>query len=370
MDGTPYPSAGTSSRGLIFSEIARSPGSSRQRLAARLGLVPATVGTHVRTLVKHGFVQEGAPLTTTSGRPSIPLEPREDGGVLVGVSIERTGILAAAVTIAGEIADTQHVPIEPGGEIAGIVRAVDALRHALHPRPVIAVGVTVSGVVDTTDGTVLISTVLGWHDYPLGAELRKIIPLPVFVENDVIALAQRELAFAPTVPDSFLLLHIGDGVGMAIVTARSIVRGVRHGSIEFGHISTDPNGALCRCGNRGCVQTVFGYAELNAGAPAGALGASDMSQDAATAAFLEDRSRELGRAVGSVSTLLGIDHIRVSGRTTQYWAAIAEPLTASIASSTPTLGASPTVDVVAWTSAGVARGAAGVALGSYLESLR
>lgn len=370
MDDTLSAPTAASSRGLIFSEIVRSPGSSRQHVAARLGLVPATVGTHVRTLVRHGFVGEGAPVTTTGGRPSIPLRARADRGILIGVSIERAGIVAAAVTVAGGIVDVCRIPIEPGDEVAGVVAAVHGLRSAHDDLPVVAVGVSVSGVVDTSDGTVMISTVLGWQQVALGAELRRAIPQPVFVENDVIAVAQREIAFAPSVPDSFLLLHLDDGIGMAIVTGRAIVRGVRHGSIEFGHISLDPRGALCRCGNRGCMQTVFGYAELNAAAPHGTLGAPGATRDAGTAHFLRTRARDLGRGVGSVSTLLGIDHVRVSGRTTQYWDAIGPSLTKSIVRSTPTLGVPPTVDVVPWTDAGIARGAAGVALVAHLDTLR
>jgi hypothetical protein len=74
--------------------------------------------------------------------------------------------------------------------------------------------------------------------------------------------------------------------------------------------------------------------------------------------------------VGSISTLLGIEHIRVSGRTAQHWDAFGASMTDAIVRSTPTLGVAPVIDVVTWSESGIAQGAAGVALSGYLETLR
>jgi len=356
---------------LILSEIGRSPGTSRRELAERFRLVPATVGTHVRKLVEHGFIAELDAEPTRSGRPSIPLTLAPNRGILLGITLQPTRAVIVAVAVDGTVLDRASTPFDSvSADFTGLACAIHSAIERQRPRTVIAIGVTVSGVIDTTTGTVIMSTVLGWRNRAVGAPLTALTGLPVVVENDVMALANRELTFSSSVPESFLLTHLDEGVGMAIVADNTIVRGIRHGSVEFGHISRNPAGALCRCGNRGCMQTVFGWQELNDTSPDGFIpdDVDDVSDPVRT--HLRDRAADLGHAVGSVSTLLGIDHVRITGRTGRYWSVFGDSLVDALTRSTVTLGSSPAVDVVPWTGDDIAAGAAGVALGAYLDSLR
>lgn len=357
-----------SHRAHVMSEIARTPGVSRRQIAQTLGIVPATVGSHVRVLLEHGFVSEGAPDSRSGGRPSIPLEPAADGGMVVGVSIEPDRAVVATVTTGGQAWEVTVI------DFPDSVPNIDAIATRVRehgeraPSATLALGVSVSGVVDSNRGEVVLSAVLGWEHRPLASELRRLTGLPTTIENDVITLATRELAFASAVPDDFLLVHLDIGVGMAIVTGRSVVPGVRHGSIEFGHISLDRDGAPCRCGNRGCVQTVFGLEELRQVAPDCFVEGQTLSSPAATE--VQERADALGRGVGAVATLLGIDRVLVSGRTTDYWTAFSASFTQALHAATPTLGVEPSTEVIAWTDDATAVGAAALALGAYLEALR
>jgi len=360
----------TSSRGQVLSAIVRTPGASRRRIADELGIVPATVGSHVKKLIEHGLVRELAPDSRGSGRPSIPLEADLERGYLVGVALERECAAIAAVALDGAIIGSRTVPYRHGEEdIRPIVDGIAALRRELAPLPALALGMTVSGATDQARGEVLMSTVLGWARRSIGAEIAAATELDVFVENDAIALASHELAFAPTVPDSFLLLHLDDGIGMSIVIERSVLRGVRRDSTEFGHTTIQPDGERCRCGGRGCIQTVFGRRELDADCPGGLSALHDASSGAA-AAFLRDRAALLGRAVGATATLLGIDSVRITGRTTAHWALFEQAFRDALSDATPTLGTEPDIRMIRWTELTMAAGGAGLALSAHLETLR
>lgn len=369
MDKAVRSGASMSIRGLVLSEIVRSDRVSRRRIADELGIVPATVGSHVKKLVDHGFVRELTPDARGNGRPSIPLEADLERGYLIGVALERERASIAAVSLDGAVIGSRTVNSTPGDdEIRPVLEGIAALRAQLEPLPALAVGIAVSGATDQARGEVLISTVLGWTDRTIGAEIAAATGLEVFIENDVIALASREIAFAPSVPDSFLLLHVDDGIGISIVIDRSILRGVLRDSTEFGHISVIPDGNRCRCGGRGCLQTIFGSAEMDADCPGGLVALEASADDAL--AFFDDRMGILGRAVGSVATLLGIGSVRVTGRTTRHWPLGETSFRRALADATRTLGRDVDVEVIEWTELAIAAGGAGLALAAYLEALR
>lgn len=362
-------SASTSSRSLVLSEIVRSPGASRRRIADELGIVPATVGSHVKKLLEHRFVRELKPDVRGNGRPSIPLEADLERGYLMGVALERERASMAAVSLDGAIIGSRTVACRhTEDQIRPVVEGIAALRAQLDPLPALAMGITVSGATNQSRGEVVMSTVLGWTDRSIGTEIAAATGLEVFIENDVIALASREIAFAPSLPDSFLLLHLDDGIGMSIVIDRTILRGVARDSTEFGHTTLLPDGQLCRCGGHGCVQTVFGWAELDAACPGG-LAALEVEEDVALE-FFRERAGLLGRAVGTVATLLGIESVRVTGRTTRYWPLGEQSFRDSLSRSTTTLGGRLDVEIVEWTELTMAAGGAGLALAAYLETLR
>ncbi|MGF3055574.1 ROK family protein [Microbacterium sp. YY-01] len=364
------PSSASSSRSRILSEILRSPGCSRRSVATALGIVPATVGTQVKKLIDHGFVREGTPDTSGHGRPSIPLEVVPDRGYLIGVSVHHGSALITAVTIDGIIIGSRNLTFAPTTDpLDPIVEGIQQLRHELTHLPALAIGIAISGATDPQRGVVLLSVVMGWTGRAIGHELAAATGLRAYLVNDVIALATRELAFATSIADDFLLLHLDEGIGMSIVTGRRVMQGITRDSTEFGHTSLDPEGAPCGCGNKGCMQTVFGWYELDAACPGG-LPPFGIDAQHPASSILQERAAIVGHGVGAVATLLGITTVRITGRTTGYWPVIAPAFLAALESSTPTLSEQMTVEVNDWDDTFPAAGAAGIALGAHVESLR
>ena len=96
---------------------------------------------------------------------------------------------------------------------------------------------------------------LGWHDVPLAEEMRRVLRVPVLVENDVRAAAWGEFAFgAGAGADSLIAVFVGTGLGSGAVLDGRLWRGAGNGAGELGHTQVVPDGIPCPCGRRGCLE--------------------------------------------------------------------------------------------------------------------
>jgi glucokinase-like ROK family protein len=124
-------------------------------------------------------------------------------------------------------------------------------------KPILGIGIGTPGLVDTSTGVVIRSINLDWINLPLGQLLSERYGLPVYVANDsqVAALAQYLYGEGPKSPN-LVTIKLGQGIGSGIVLAGKLFQGDGYGAGEIGHITIVENGRLCRCGNRGCLETV------------------------------------------------------------------------------------------------------------------
>ncbi len=149
----------------------------------------------------------------------------------------------------------------PDAVVAAIGEVLAALVGAAPTAPV-AAGVVVPGVVDESRGIAVASANLGWTELPLQRSLQDRAGLPVRLGHDVRAgaLAEQRLGAAQGVTD-VLFLPIGFGIAAAlIVDGNMLVAGGYAG--ELGHIVVQPDGEVCGCGRRGCLETVASAAAI------------------------------------------------------------------------------------------------------------
>jgi predicted NBD/HSP70 family sugar kinase len=171
---------------------------------------------------------------------------------------------------------------------------------------------------------------LGWRDLPLAARLQEHLQLPVVVDNDVNTLAIAERLYGRGRNcDNFITVTIGAGVGLGIVAGGDIYRGFRGGAGELGHTTAVPDGPQCRCGKRGCLETLVSDGALVAAAerlgllPDGS-GIDDLRafadgghREART--IFADAGAALGRAVADVANVLSPELVLISGEGIQAW---------------------------------------------------
>ena len=188
----------------------------------------------------------------------------------IGVDMGGTKIAFAAVDHDGNILASHTEPtLSQEGVDAVVGRIVTGIRQVSAGIQVAGVGIGCPGPV--VDGVSLHAVNLGWRNVPLVALVREHIAssIPVWAENDVNAGAIAEGVFgaARGVRD-FVFLAIGTGLGGGAVSDGHLINGIFGAAMEVGHMSLDPNGRTCNCGNHGCVEMYCSGKGLLAGANA------------------------------------------------------------------------------------------------------
>jgi glucokinase len=177
------------------------------------------------------------------------------GPVTCGVDIGGTKIAGAVVDAEGTILSESRV-VSPATDPEAIESAVARLVGELaEVEPVTAVGVGAAGYIDADRTNVLFAPNIAWRDEPLGSELARLTGLPVVIENDANAAAWGEFRYgAGRDVDDQLMVTVGTGVGGGVIIDGRLLRGAYGVAVEIGHLCVVPDGRLCGCGNRGCLE--------------------------------------------------------------------------------------------------------------------
>lgn len=183
------------------------------------------------------------------------------------VGLDVGGTKIEAVAIDGDLRVRGRVRIPtgwgPDAVTRTIVEAVRALGTdaGIDLATVRSVGVGIPGQIEAGSGRVVHAVNLGVEELDLVAAVEPRLGVPVRIENDVKAAALGAFALlsdATRRPRSMAFLNLGTGIAAGIVSEGVLWRGARGTAGEVGHISVDPNGPLCRCGQRGCIEAFAG----------------------------------------------------------------------------------------------------------------
>lgn len=173
----------------------------------------------------------------------------------VGVDIGGTKVAAGIVDAGGRILEQVAEPTPDGPEVAALVADLVGRLRARAEGPVGGIGVGAAGFVSVDRSTVTFAPNIDWRDEPLGAEIARLVDLPVVVENDANAAAWGEYRFgAGADSDDLLLVTIGTGVGGGVIQDGGLVRGGFGAAAEIGHLRLVRDGRLCGCGQHGCFE--------------------------------------------------------------------------------------------------------------------
>lgn len=322
----PAPVAPRDSRALLLDALRRADALTQVELAAATALSPGTVSAAVAALEAEGLVRVAA--TTRSGRRARSVSLATSGRVLAGVHCY---LDEARVVL--DLGD--GVPVERTAPLPGGHRAERAVREArallddvlratgTAPEQVAAVGVGLPAPVEVRTGRVAGSGVRsGWGPVVASPGLLAPAPgVPVVFDNDgnLGALAEARLG-AGRGRVTVVHVAVGEGVSGGIVVRGEVVHGRTGTAGELGHLTIDPDGPVCSCGNRGCLQVYAGSAavlELLA-ASHGPMSVADVLARAAEGdpgcrRVLSDVGRSLGTALASVCTVLDPDVLVVGG---------------------------------------------------------
>ncbi|CAN7613599.1 ROK family transcriptional regulator [Rhizobium rhizogenes] len=250
----------TSSQRQLLRVISESGPLSRTVLATSMGLSKAAMSGIARDLISLGVLHE-TETVYGQGRPSILLDLHPEGAFFVGISLLEDPAPMVLSDLNGKIIARETMPLSRDPEIiAGLI--ADALPKLLARQPDAAnklsgLGVALSGFVDEKQANCVQSTLLGWQDVPLARIIRQKTGIETFIENDAKAVAVSEKLFGSARDIlNFSVVSFGDGIGCAHFIGGKLYRGNHGGAGEIAHCTIELDGASCRCGKRGCLDTV------------------------------------------------------------------------------------------------------------------
>lgn len=300
-------------------ELVSSKGAtSRAEIARQTGLSRAAVSSLVGELIESGLIRELGQGTSAGGKPPTLLALNERGRDIVALDLGRRPFRGALVDLSGRIherIEADAEPVAPVGDRAHQV-AIELIESliAKATAPVLGIGVGTPGVIDP-DGTVLEAANLDWHELDLGSELRRRFDIPVSIANDAAMAALVEYRRRPT-DRNLILVKLGRGVGAGVVIDGTLHRGEHSAAGEIGHVRVRDDGEACRCGNRGCLETVASVPAIlrHLGAdpelqPWDALALAGLVGDEPVRRALAEAGRHLGMVLANVVALLDIGHV-------------------------------------------------------------
>ena len=223
----------------ILKRVRTSSGVSRVELARSLGLAPSTAGIYVERLIGEGYLEETDKAARETGRPPMLLNLNPERGEFVGVDFEARNIMAVAVDFSDKPLRNVRLNIAESDSVEQITRKLEqAVSKVLpeDPKRLLAIGVGVPGLVDSTNGVALhYEYIANWRNVPLAHSLRKKFRVPVFLENTTRAMALAELWFGQGLGISdFVCIGIRSGIAAGMILEGRLYCGAQHDAGELG----------------------------------------------------------------------------------------------------------------------------------------
>ena len=338
-------------RGRVIDALRGRGTASRAEIARATGLSRSTVSSIVSDLIAAGLLTEQAEATGVAhgeagGRPPVLLSLNPSAGLAVGVDFGHTHLRVAVSDLSHEVLaeSWQELDVDHSAEegLDAAAKLVDeVLNQAKAERKgVIGVGMGLPGPINRMTGAVGSSSILpGWVGVNAAMEMERRLRLPVRVENDANLGALAEFVwgsgrgFADVV-----YIKLSSGVGAGLLFGGRLHQGAGGTAGEIGHMPAQNGTAICRCGSRGCIETV-----ASARAIAEQVGVSrgeDVSprdllrliadRDPAASRLVGEAGREIGVALAGLCNLVNPNCVIIGGDLSAAGDLITEPVVESI----------------------------------------
>jgi predicted NBD/HSP70 family sugar kinase len=305
---------------------------SRAELARMTGLSRSTISTIVGDLLEAGLAGErdGQPSGEThAGRPPVMVALDRSAGLALGIDFGHRHLRVAVSDLSHTVLaetwcemDVDHSADHGLDTAAEFVERVLDEADADRER-VIGVGMGLPAPIDRATGSVQASSILpGWVGVDAAAEAERRLALPVEVENDANLGALAELVWGAAKGRSEVAyIKVSSGIGAGLISDGRLQHGVGGTAGEIGHTLLAEGGPVCRCGNRGCLETLASsraIAELLSASrrePVSTRRLLDLCAggDAAAQRLIGDAGQAIGVAVANLCNMLNPESVIVGG---------------------------------------------------------
>jgi predicted NBD/HSP70 family sugar kinase len=318
----------------VVDALRRSGTATRSELGRTTGLSRSTIATLIADLQARGVVVERDRPADSSpaagrGRPAAHLALDPSVGAALGLDFDHNRVRVAVADLSSTVLAEDEITLDIDHEASQALDAsVELVGRVLEQagvarQRVIGVGVGLPSPIDRATGTVGSPTILpSWTGLRPAEELAKRLKMPVDIENDANLGARAEQAFgAGRGIDDFVYVSLRAGIGGGLVFGGRLLGGSSGFAGEIGHVSVQADGVLCRCGNRGCLETVAStrvLVEALSGARGGDISVAELIQlvrdgDFAASRLVHDAGRAVGRALADLCSELNPAAVIVGG---------------------------------------------------------
>ncbi|MEM9580748.1 MAG: ROK family protein [Pseudomonadota bacterium] len=380
----------------VFEHVRAHGLAARADITHALDISAGSATTLTADLIASGLLREvqSAPRETGRGRPRVDLEVVAEAAYVIGIKLSLSRHSAVLADFAGNVIASSTLPShEARRNLADLLSETEMLIETLiETSPVSradvkAIGIGLPGIIDHSTGRVAWSSLLAERDERMAAVFSDHFAIPVALDNDANMVTLAELWFGEgRAMADFAVVTIESGVGMGLVLGNEIYRGAHGMGMELGHTKVQLDGALCRCGQRGCLEAyVADYALTREAATAldrgfdrtapdedvlVALMEQARSGNASAETIFRRASRYLSLGLSNVVQLFDPALIILSGQRVQLDHFFTEDVVEAMQKLTLTEGRKPCrVAVNAWGDLVWARGASALALSVMTDAL-
>ena len=268
LRGTNQESGRPFNRRIVLESIRLRGPTTRGEIAQRVGLTVQTVSTIVRELEELGYILSVREKPKGRGIPPSALTINPDGGHALGIHLTPLGIEAALVNLRGDVVESRHrdAPNAMPDEAFHLIgEMVAELRTKRRSGRLLGAGIALPGPFDVDSMSVVGPTTMsGWKNVDIRQRLADVTGLPAFMENDMAAAALGEQLYGLGQRFSdYYYLYFSVGLGGVMVHDGAVIRGAWGNAGEIGHIPAVPDGEICPCGNRGCLERYLSLDAFN-----------------------------------------------------------------------------------------------------------
>lgn len=239
---------------------------SRSEIAEQSGLSSTSVTNITAELIDAGLIAETGTVGARRGRPRVTLEVVSDARYVIGIKVMPDVLVGVLTDLdASVIAEHRRSVRAVSGDgptVASLVEDIaDLVAEILDGLPgagdrLLGIGLGLAGVIDADRGICRYSPFFDWHDVDLVSPVRIATGFDVYLENDVNSLTLAEKWYGHGIGrTNFAVMTVGRGVGVGLVINDQFYSG--HGGVgEIGHIQVQPDGPVCTCERRGCLEAL------------------------------------------------------------------------------------------------------------------
>lgn len=369
-------------RSIILNVIRNYGPIARAEIARRTNLSPSAVTFQTAELIREGLIVEQQEGESTGGRPPILLALAKEGIVLAGVKLAEDHASLVITNLNAEVIGQHYVPFEsrdPHLISRLLSEAVHMLltEHGVPEGHLIGIGIGIAGVIDSKQGLCVLSPHNNWRNVPFAQYMMEYVDCPVYLDNNVNTLTLYEMLYGSgQLYKDFMIITVGLGIGLGMVLDGQIYRGTKGSGGELGHTVVIPDGAVCTCGKRGCLETVVADPALMKQAQHKGLAVSLVEELMAAAStqhpvalqVLDMAGATFGQAIANLISLMNPAYIKISGEGVRLGEPFFMPMRAAIQQNTfARLDMDVVIEIEPLSDTTWARGAASLVLRNIFE---